>query len=107
MARITRGSRDKSTSKIKAVLDEYDRDHPGAASELYRQNSASIRIRIIDDRFARQSKAARHDGVFNYLSDRLDEDTLQEISVLLLLSPKEEKSSFMNTEFEHPVNSIL
>jgi stress-induced morphogen len=107
MATITRGASDAYVLRIKDALEEYERLHPGAAASLYRQNSASIRIRIIDERFARVSKGDRHDQVWDFLANQLDEDTLQEISVLALLSPKETASSFWNEDFENPQPSQL
>lgn len=105
MATIVREPQDPAVAALKRVLDEYELAHRGAVASLYRQNSASVRIRIIDDRFANMSKSQRHDLVWDYLSARLADDTLQEISVLLLLSPKELTSSLMNMEFDHPLPS--
>jgi stress-induced morphogen len=107
MAIITRGRRDKYVKRIKEVLDEYEAEHPGAVASLYRQNSASIRVRIIDERFENVSKSKRHDKVFKFLSDRLEDDEIQEISVLLPLAPDELKSTFMNLEFDDPMPSRL
>lgn len=107
MATITRGSHDASVEKVKAVLDEYERLHPGAVANLYRQNSASIRIRVIDERFAQWSKGQRHDYLWKFITDRLSEDDVEEISVLLPLSKAELRSSFMNSEFDDPIPSSL
>ena len=107
MATITRGSQDALVGKFKTVLDEYERQNPGAAATLYRQNSVSIRIRIVDESFAHLSKPARHDRAWKFISDRLDDEELQDISVLLLLSPKEQRSSFMNVDFDDPIPSTL
>jgi stress-induced morphogen len=107
MAKITRGRQDKLVGKIKEVLDQYEESHPTATATLYRQNSASVRVRIVDPRFARSSKGARHDRVWKFISDRLDEDDLQEISLLILLTPPEQASSFINSEFEEPIRSKL
>jgi len=90
---------------VRGKNDEYVKEHPGAKAELYRQNTASIRIRIADQRFAKMSKGKRHDLAWDFLAARLDEDTMQEISVLLLISPTELDSSFMSFEFDHPVKS--
>jgi stress-induced morphogen len=105
VATILRGSKDRAVTLIKKALDGYEKQNPGAEATIYRQNSASIRVRIIDDRFARMSKSERHDLVWNFLADRLKEDVLQELSVLLLLAPSEQKSSFMNFEFNDPIPS--
>lgn len=104
MATITRGPIDAYVEKIKAVLDDYERKHPGAQTELYRQNSASIRIRVFDDHFAGVSKGDRHDRLLDFLAASLDEDTLQEISLLLPLTTSE-RQSFMSVEFDDPIPS--
>jgi putative addiction module component (TIGR02574 family) len=105
MSAVIRGSHDPSVDGLKAALDDYEREHPGAVASLYRQNSASVRIRIIDQNFEHLSKAKRHDQVWNFLAARLTDGTLQEISELLLLAPAEQKVSFMNFEFDDPIPS--
>lgn len=105
MATVARGPRDQFVRRIRAVLEEYERLHPKAQSALYRQNSGSIRVRIVDPRFDGLSEGERHDQVWDFLAERLDEDDIQEISMLLLLTRKEVRSSFLNSEFESPVRS--
>jgi len=107
MATITRGTRDALVEKLAGALEEYERQHPGAVATLYRQNSASVRVRIIDGRFSRMSKPERHDLVWRFIVERMDDDAVQEVSVLLLLSPEEQRTSFMNNEFDDPVPSTL
>ena len=106
MATIIRGPKDKAVKTLKTVLDEYERVHPGAVAQLYRQNTASVRIRIVDSRFVSMSAGDRHDEVWNFLSDRLDDDTIQEISVLLPLTPREQRVSFMNSESTIPFRQV-
>src|SRR5258706_9886648 len=79
MATISRGASDEFVERIKAALDEYERQHAGATAELYRQNTASIRIRIVDKRFAKMSKSQRHDEVWDFIAAHVDNDTLQEV----------------------------
>jgi stress-induced morphogen len=105
MASVLRGSKDRAVTLFKKALDSYEKENPEAKATVYRQNSASIRVRIIDDRFASMSKSERHDLVWDFLAHRLKEDVLQELSVLLLLAPSEQKSSFMNFEFNDPIPS--
>ena len=107
MATITRGRRDELVRKLKTVLDEFEKEHPGAIASVYRQNSASIRVRIVADRFDGKSKGARHDYAWKFITDRLTDDEIQEISVLLLLTPDEQTSSMMNFEFDDPISSKL
>lgn len=107
MATISRGRRDKLVNRVKQVLDHYEESHPAASATLYRQNSASVRVRIVDPRFGRLSKGTRHDRVWKFISERMDEDDLQEISLLILLAPSEQASSFINSEFDKPIRSKL
>ena len=102
MARKT----DAYLAAINVALREYQSKYPDSIVSAKRQNMASIRIRIIDSRFAKMSVVKRHDTVFKFLSDVLNGDTVQEISMLLLLAPGEEQS-LMNLEFEQPSKSGL
>ncbi len=106
MARILRGSEDDDLRHVLERLERYERDHPGSEASTYRQNSASIRIRIIDDRAAGMSRSSRHKEGWKYLED-LGEDIQQQITVLLLLPRAELRSSFMNLEFDDPVRSAI
>jgi len=90
---------------VKKALEEYEQEHPTARVDLYRQNNVSIRIRIVDPAFKRISKGDRHDRVWAFLAERLDDRALAELSVLLLLTPAEQANSFMNSEFEDPIKS--
>ena len=103
MATVTRGETDEYVGRIKTALDEYERTHPGAVASLYRLESAVIRIRIVDAAFVSESAGDRHDRVWQFLTDHVDEDTLQEIHILLLLTPAEQPRSFMNGEFDDPL----
>jgi stress-induced morphogen len=106
MAVEVRGTRDEIVDQIEEVLEAYQKDHQQAKIAMYRQNSASVRIRIIDPDFGGMSKADRNDYVWNYL-DRLSDDTQGDISMLVLLTPSEVKKSHANMEFEDPVPSML
>jgi stress-induced morphogen len=69
--------------------------------EAYRYNPASIRVRIVDERFRGLSRPERDDMVEPYLR-QLPEETLEDLVILLLLSPDEIPRSMMNVEFEYP-----
>ena len=92
--------------QIVDALAEYDKAHPKAAIEAYRQNSVSVRIRIVNPEFAGKSRAHREEDVWAAL-DELPEDAAAEISLLLLLTPSEAKQSFANAEFDDPIPSKL
>jgi hypothetical protein len=69
--------------------------------EAYRYNIASIRVRIIDEHFRGKSKLERDDWV-SPLLEGLPEETQNDITILLLLTPEELDHSLMNLEFENP-----
>jgi hypothetical protein len=103
---IPRGQSDDVIDCIIKALRAYEADHPNSRIDIYRQNSVSVRVRIIDPDFAGQSKVERSKQVWRYL-DPLPDDTQSDLSTLILLTPEETKSSFANLEFEDPVPSSL
>jgi hypothetical protein len=101
-----RGQSDATLDAIKAAIEPYEQAHADAEVVIYRQNSVSIRIRIIDPDFNGIDKGDRHDGIWA-LFDGLPEDVQSQITLLLLLTPDEKNLSFANVEFDHPVPSVL
>jgi stress-induced morphogen len=104
--KVTRGNSDEIIDRIMAALRLYLDHHPHAEIDLYRQNSVSVRVRIIDSAFLGMSRPDRSDKVWKYF-EGLAEDDQSEISSLILLAPDEAAESFANFEFEHPVPSGL
>ncbi len=107
MATIVRGNVDTEVQSLKDALDAYETEHPGAEAALYRQNSASIRLRVIDRRFEGMTKSRRHAHVWDFLATHVPEDTLSDVSLLLAVAPAELRSTLMNLEFEDPTPSRL
>jgi len=103
---IARGKTDETLEQIKSCLERYQKDHPQAEISLYRQNSVSIRIRLIDPRFEKMSRADRSDSVWTYF-EALSEEVQSDITMLVLLTPSEKRRSLANLEFEDPVPSLL
>jgi hypothetical protein len=103
---IPRGNSDKVIDRIIEVLHAYETDHPRAQIDLYRQNSVSVRIRIIDPDFAGQGKPQRSKQAWRYLGN-LPDEVQSDISTVLLLSPNETTMSFANFEFDDPIPSKL
>jgi hypothetical protein len=97
---------DKRLKQIVAALEEYAATHPRADIEAYRHNSVSVRIRVIDPTFKGQSWSQREEDLWAIL-ERLPEETVAEISLLLLLTPAEAKKSFANADFDDPIPSRL
>jgi stress-induced morphogen len=92
--------------QIVNALGEYEKAHPKAEIEAYRQNSVSVRIRILSPEFAGTSRAQREEDVWAVLN-KLPDEVVAEISLLLLLTPDEAKNSFASSEFDDPIPSRL
>jgi stress-induced morphogen len=73
---------------------------------VYRHDSVSVRIRILDPNFKGKSRSQREEEIWTLL-DELPEDVASEISLLLLLTPKEAEDSFASQEFDDPIPSKL
>jgi stress-induced morphogen len=107
MATTVRGTVDAEVQALKNALDAYEIEHPQAEASLYRQNNASIRLRVIDRRFEGMTKSRRHAEVWEFLAARVPEDTLADVSLVLTVAPAELRSTLMNLEFEDPTPSRL
>ncbi len=106
----------KTASRWKRMRDEDSReiertlraDFP--ATDAYRYNSASIRVRVVDERFQGKS-AERRDAMVERLLKTLPEGLQAEIMNLLTLYPGESEASLTarlaNEEFEDPTPSQL
>jgi stress-induced morphogen len=70
-----RGKTDRTMKAVAKALTTYAAAHPRAEIDIYRQNSVSVRIRVVDPDFAGVSRSDRHDAVWNYL-EGLPEDQL-------------------------------
>lgn len=91
---------DRAVQQILQLLErEYSPTHPRAKLEVYRHGKYSIRIRIIDQEFAGTSIFRRGESIWRILR-ALPEKIFIQISLLLLLAPKETKTSAMNQDFE-------
>ena len=102
--KIRRGKSDQVIEQIMEELRDFEEDHPNAQIELYRQNSVSVRIRIIDADFSSQNQAERSKETWKYLNN-LSNETQSDISVLILLTPDETKTSLSSFDFENPIRS--
>lgn len=103
---ITRGKSDEIIEGIIAALRTYEADHPRSQIDLYRQNSVSVRLRIVDPDFASLDVPERSRHVWVYLG-QLPDEVQSDLSTVLLLAPHETGSSFANLDFEDPLPSKL
>jgi len=101
MATIVKGAADEAVQTLKGALDAYELEHPGSEAALYRQNNASIRLRVIDRRYEGMTKSRRHADVWDFLAARVPAETLSDVSLVLAIAPGERGTSLMNFEFEN------
>jgi hypothetical protein len=100
---VSRGKPDKAINQMIDALRAYQADHPRARIDLYRLNSVSVRIRILDPDFAGATLSERSKAVWKYLdASALSDDAQADISSLILLTPEETETSLANFEFENP-----
>jgi len=97
---------DAQVQQVLDTLAEYRDSHPNADVKAKRQNSVSIRVRIIDSDFDGMDRVDREPPVWKVLKT-LPEDIFSNITMLLLLTPKEAESSLANLEFNDPIPSRL
>ncbi|MEO6810377.1 MAG: hypothetical protein ABI353_14775, partial [Isosphaeraceae bacterium] len=97
-----RGTSDNIVALVLQALRGYKDQHPHARIDAYRQNSVSIRVRIIDPDFAGVRRAERHEILWRFL-ELLPDDVQSQMSLLILLTPEELPMSFANLEFDNPV----
>ncbi len=103
---LIRGTSDSISQRVAEVLALYQAEHSQAQIDLYRQNSVSVRVRVIDPDFRSLSRSDRHELIWQYFQP-LTEEEQADISMLVLLTPDETAKSMANLEFEDPVPSVL
>jgi hypothetical protein len=101
MAKIHKRKTDADVEKVQKALEAYKTDHPSAEIEVYRYNSCSIRICIIDPDFKGQDRVERDRVIWTFL-DRLHDDVRSQVTMIVLLVPGEEKKSLGYLEFKNP-----
>jgi stress-induced morphogen len=79
---------------------------PSARVDVYRYDPYSLRARIVDRSFEGKSLVEREEPVFRVIR-ALPDETQQDLTMLILLTPKEQKTSMMNLEFDDPTPSAL
>lgn len=102
-AKSNKPKSDSVVKLIREVLSAYQTTHKSAHIDVYRLNSVSVRIRIIDPKFKGMSLAQRDDIVWEHLN-QLPDRALAEISLVLLFSPDEARHSLASLEFDEPIS---
>lgn len=98
MAVQIHGTRDPVTEAYAAQLGPYAAARPGAEVDVYRYSPVSVRVRLIDPTFQGKDRSERHKAVWPILNE-LDRDVLDELTMLVLISPDEQETSVVNRDF--------
>lgn len=93
------GKADKKLQQIQKALERYTKSHPQAEVVLRRQNPVTVWIRVIDPDFEGMNRADRHTALWAF-TEKLPDDVVQDISMLLPLTPHEAKMSQLSREFD-------
>jgi stress-induced morphogen len=101
MVVLRAGAIDPTLSEIQQCLEAYQRDHPQSELAFYRRSPRSVRIRVIDPRFAGMRRVERHREISRYLAPLVLE-TKNAIGLVVAVTPSELTSSGSNREFEDP-----
>jgi stress-induced morphogen len=104
--KIARGKTDEALDQVRDALEVYQQEHHSAEIALYRQNAVSIRIKVVDPDFDGIAKSARHSTIWEYIQ-KLPDEVQSDVSMLVLLTPREVKKSVANLEFEDPSPSLI
>jgi stress-induced morphogen len=105
MAQVNRAKKeDCYSARIQEAFGPYREKHPRAIIDAYRYNPACVRVRVIDPDFQGLDRIERDNLIWKVL-ETLPDDVQSEISMLVLVTPRERKKSGSNLEFEDPTPS--
>jgi len=105
MVHPTYRERPNAINERTKLVEAHLRDRFSSA-EAYQFNSASIRVRVIDECFGDKSKEEREDAVLP-LIEELPENVREDITMIVLLTESEAENSSLNREFLDPSKSAL
>jgi hypothetical protein len=97
---------DDNLVAVRDCLEQFCLEHPDTTVELYRHNPMSIRVRIVNAAYRDIDVTERHGAAWQYLADRLPVDALEEISILLTLTPEEVSREIGSLDFDDPVPEV-
>ena len=100
-----RGKQDDELKQFSDALAPYAKEHSLARIEIYRRNDAIVCVRIIDPGFRGTGLAEREVPIWKLL-EPLPEDVLNQLYLLILVTPQEAKKSMASYEFDHPVTTV-
>jgi hypothetical protein len=90
---------DTVIQQIIEAIQPYKAQHPDAEVEARRSNPASVGLRIVDTGFEGVDRIQRENLIWPML-DKLSEDAQSELSMLVLVTPKEKFTSVASLTFQ-------
>jgi stress-induced morphogen len=109
MAQVAKKVQDKTTRQIFSALKKAFPNLPEESERVvYRYNPAAIRIRIISPRFVGKTTDER-DALVNAAFESLPPDATDDVTMLIMLTPREAKKShqMLSREFDDPTGEYL
>jgi stress-induced morphogen len=90
----------------RSLKHAYGAAHPRAVIDVFKRNSATIWVRIIDPDFKGMTRYARERVVWPIV-ESWPEELQEQLVILLLITPEERKRSVMSAEFDDPSPTVL
>jgi hypothetical protein len=99
---------EKVTNKRTRRVEEFFRRMGYLDSTCYQRSGYEylMRLRIIDPRFAGRNRTSRTEEIESLIAE-LPQELQDDLTMLVLLAPGEERESPANREFERPSPSLL
>ena len=106
MPRMPRNAGDRDLQRYRDALAPYATDHPKAKVECQRWHNSIVNVRIIDPDFQGLAWDDRDKNVWKLL-EPLGDDLLNQLYLLILVTPKESKTRGSSLEFDNPPEYAL
>lgn len=91
---------------IRKALAPFLAKHPKAQLDMYRRNQYALRLRIIDSAFEGMDLVERDTVIREYL-DSLPDDVMDDLTMIVLVTPKETATSIANFDYDNPQPSFI
>ena len=97
---------DSPVEQVRLALERLKAEYPDARVAVRRYTPYFIRVRVLASSFEGISRTARDNKAWKCL-EQVPEDTVQQITLLALLTPEEAEHSLVSAEFDQPSESRL
>lgn len=91
---------------IRKALAPFLAKHPKAQLDMYRRNQYALRMRVIDPGFEGMDLVDRDTLIREYL-DSLPDEIMDDLTMIVLITPKESATSVANFDYDNPQPSFI